>query len=239
MLELALKAQRGPLSIDFKFWLTSPWTVIFGPSGSGKSSILRIIAGLDQAREAHIAFDGRTLTDTAQGVQLRPGQRQLAMVTQSPALFPHLNVAENIAYGLSHLPRPEREERVHEMLELVGGAHLETRQIRKLSGGEGQRVALARALAPHPKLLLLDEPFSALDGQSSDEMLTRLIEWLKTHSTQTILVTHDATDAFTVSAEVILLNEGKVVNYGAPQHVLAVERERLLHAVSSYPQFGV
>lgn len=239
MLELDLKARRGPLHIHFKFWLTSAWTVIFGPSGSGKSSILRIIAGLDSASEARIAFDGHTLTDTAQGVQLRPGQRQVSLVTQNPALFPHLNVAENIAYGLAHLPRPEREERIREMLDLVGGAHLETRQVRMLSGGEGQRVALARALARYPRLLLLDEPFSALDGQSSDEMLTRLINWLKAHQIQTLLVTHDATDAFTVSAEVILLNEGKVVSYGAPQHVLASERERLLNAVSSYPQFGV
>jgi len=149
-------------------------------------------------------------------------------VAQQPALFPHLSVTANVAYGLGRLDRATRTTRIEEMLDLVGAADLVRRRTQHLSGGEAQRVALARALAPLPRLLLLDEPFSALDGAASDALLARLQLWLTAHRVQTVLATHDATDALAIGAEVALLRDGRLVAQGAAAEVLAAERNRLL-----------
>jgi ABC-type sulfate/molybdate transport systems ATPase subunit len=148
-------------------------------------------------------------------------------VSQQSALFPHLGVEANVAYGLNHLDRASRLRRVREMLELAGATDLVNRRPQDLSGGEAQRVALARALAPGPRLLLLDEPFSALDGAASDALVDRLQPWLRENGVQTVLATHDATDAFATGAEVVLLREGKLAALGPAEEVLAAERERL------------
>ena len=148
-------------------------------------------------------------------------------MAQQPALFPHLNVRSNVAYGIAHLPRAERARRVEEMLELVGGLDLMERHPRSLSGGEAQRVALARALATGPRLLLLDEPFSALDGMAADSLLDRLHAWVQAHDVQTIQATHDATDAFSTGAEVVLIRDGRLVGQGPATEVLAGERQRI------------
>ena len=230
MLELALHARRGSFHLQVECRFASEWTVIFGPSGAGKSSLLRLIAGLDRmetGKQARIALDGNPLTDAARGFRLHPGRRQTGMVTQQPALFPHLGVEANIAYGLSALDHATRQARVAEMLELVGATGLVSRRPRDLSGGEAQRVALARALSPLPRLLLLDEPFSALDGFSSDALLDRLRQWTASHRVQTVMATHDVTDALATSAEVALLKEGRLAALGPAAEVLATERERL------------
>ena len=133
-----------------------------------------------------------------------------------------------MAYGIANLPWKRREERVQQMLELVDGLELMDRHPRGLSGGEAQRVALARALATGPKLLLLDEPFSALDGTAADSLLDRLHPWVQAHGIQTIQATHDATDAFITVAEVVLLHEGRLAAQGTAETVLAPERTRLL-----------
>jgi ABC-type sulfate/molybdate transport systems ATPase subunit len=235
MVELEINAQRGSLHLDLACTFAAPWTVIFGPSGAGKTTLLRILAGLDCLRhpdQGRIAVHGRYLTDTATGLNLRPGsqptQRNVGMVTQQAALFPHLSVAANVAYGLTHLMKGARMERVAAMLSLVGATHLANRSPRALSGGEAQRVSLARALAPQPQLLLLDEPLSALDATARDEILTRLQIWLAEQKIQTILVTHDAADALATEAEVALMQEGKVTAQGPASQVLAAERQRLL-----------
>ncbi len=230
MLEMTLHARRGSFHLQVECRFASEWTVIFGPSGAGKSSLLRLLAGLDLAEAghpAHIILDGRPLTDSSRGLHLRPGRRQTSMVTQQPALFPHLGVEANIAYGLSALDRADRKTRVAEMLELVDATALVTRRPRDLSGGEAQRVALARALAPMPRLLLLDEPFSALDGSSSDALLDRLQQWAAQHHVQTVMATHDVTDALTTGAEVALLKEGRLAALGPAAQVLAAERQRI------------
>jgi ABC-type sulfate/molybdate transport systems ATPase subunit len=149
------------------------------------------------------------------------------MVAQQPALFPHLSVAANVAYGLTSLDSSARIPRVKEMLTLVDGLKLIDRKPRDLSGGEAQRIALARALAPQPRLLLLDEPFSALDGAASDELLIRLQSWSMQNRVQVIMATHDATDALATTAEVALLKEGRLVALGPAAQVLAAERQRL------------
>lgn len=233
MLEISVKARRGGFRLEVDCLFLSEWTVLFGPSGSGKSTMLRIIAGLDQPapkgpERTRISMDGQLLTDSANGFALPPGRRQTSLVAQQPSLFPHLSVMANIEYGLRGLDRESRKTRVEEMLELVDAKALVNRRTRELSGGEAQRIALARALAPRPRLLLLDEPFSALDGAASDALLGRLERWLPANRVQTLMATHDATDAFATHAAVALLMDGKIEALGPAHQVLAHERQRLL-----------
>ena len=233
MLEFALDARRGSFHLQVECRFASDWTVIFGPSGAGKSTLLRLLAGLDLSESARpqlarVVLDGRPLTDSAHGLLLKPGRRQTSMVAQQSALFPHLSVEANVAYGLAALDRSARAARVEEMLHLVDAGSLIGRRPQDLSGGEAQRVALARALAPQPRLLLLDEPFSALDGAASDALLVRLQGWSGEHRVQTVLATHDATDALATVAEVALLHEGRLAALGPAAEVLGTERERLI-----------
>ncbi len=228
MLSFSLDSRRGSFHFHVECTFASDWTVIFGPSGAGKSTLLRLLAGLDHPISGNIALDGRALTETAIGLRTPPGHRQTSLVSQQPALFPHLTAANNVAYGLHNLDRAARERRVSEMLDLVDAAGLADRRPRDLSGGQAQRVALARALAPAPRLLLLDEPFSALDGVASDALLVRLQTWLRENKVQTVVATHDATDALATSAEVLLLRDGGQVALGPAAEVLTSERERLL-----------
>jgi ABC-type Fe3+/spermidine/putrescine transport system ATPase subunit len=228
MVDLQLNASRGSFQLELECQFAAPWTVVFGPSGSGKSTLLKLIAGLEQAASGRIAVRGKYVLDTEIGLNLDPGKRLTGLVAQQPALFPHLTVFDNVAYGLSKLSRPEGRERVTAMLELVGAEHLTHRRPRELSGGEAQRVALARALAPLPGLLLLDEPLSALGATARDGVLTRLQAWLLKKQIQSILVTHDAADALSTEAEVAILEEGKLVAQGPAAVVLAAERERLM-----------
>jgi molybdate transport system ATP-binding protein len=233
MVELQIKAHRGSFLLEIECRLAAPWTVIFGPSGAGKSTLLRLIAGLDQPDSGRVVIHGQPVADTETKLNLRPGRRSTGLVAQQTALFPHLSVAANVAYGLPHLNQITRQQRVLAMLELVGAGHLIGRSPRALSGGEAQRVSLARALAPMPRLLLLDEPLSALDADARDQILTRLQAWLSEQEIQTILVTHDAADALATEAEVALMCEGKLAALGPASKVLATERNRLLARLRS------
>jgi ABC-type sulfate/molybdate transport systems ATPase subunit len=228
MLEIRMKLRRGHFHLEVNCRFASEWTVIFGPSGAGKTTILRVLAGLESADEGQIIFNEETLADTGSRLNVKPGRRRTALVAQHPALFPHLSVAANVAYGLAGLDVRSRSVRVEDMLALVDAKDLANRLPRDLSGGEAQRVALARSLAPLPRLLLLDEPFSALDGAASDSLLSRLQHWTSEHRVQTILVTHDATDAFAAGAEVALLREGRIRAQGPAAEVLRLERERMI-----------
>jgi ABC-type sulfate/molybdate transport systems ATPase subunit len=237
MVELQLKAKRGVFQLEIECSLKSHWTVVFGPSGAGKSTLLRLIAGLDLPDAGRIAIHGQYVTNAAIGLNLRPGphpgQRGVGLVAQYSALFPHLSIASNVGYGISGQDRKQHAIRVDEMLDLLGASHLIRRSPRQLSGGEAQRISLARALAPTPRLLLLDEPLSALDADARDQILTRLQSWLEERKIQTILVTHDAADALATEAEVALLHEGKLAALGPASVVLAAERNRLLARLQS------
>ncbi len=190
-------------------------TSLLGPSGAGKSTLLRAIAGLEQPDEGRVLIEGKDST------HVRVQDRGVGLVFQGYALFEHLTVRENIAFGLDVRgnPKAQTKTRVDELLELIQLPELGSRKPSELSGGQRQRVAFARALAPGPRVLLLDEPFGALDVQVRVE----LREWLrslheKTHVT-TVLVTHDQEEAFEVSDHVVVLFGGKVAQVGAP-HVV-------------------
>ena len=231
MVEVDLKANRGGFQFEVACQFAALWTVVFGPSGAGKSTLLRLIAGLELPDAGRICVHGQYMTDTEIRLRIPPGRRMTGLVAQQPALFPHFSVAANVAYGLAgrvDLGRQTKQQRIAAVLDLVGASHLAGRSPKRLSGGEAQRVALARALAPMPRLLLLDEPLSALDAGARDRILTSLQAWLAQENIQTILVTHDAADALATEAEVALLAEGKLTAIGPASEVLATERERLL-----------
>lgn len=233
MLELNLKAHRGNFHLQIACSLAASWTVVFGPSGAGKSTLLRLIAGLEQPGSGDITLDSQTLTDTAARLHLQPGRRQVGLVAQQSALFPHMSVHANVGYGLAKLDNQIRSKRIASVLDIVGALHLAGRSPKSLSGGEAQRVSLARALAPMPRLLLLDEPLSALDAAARDQILAQLQSWLAAQKIQTILVTHDVGDALATAAEVLALHEGTLTARGPAGTVLAAERERLLTRLQS------
>jgi ABC-type sulfate/molybdate transport systems ATPase subunit len=228
MLEVQATYRQGSFLLDAAFRLDSPWAIIFGPSGSGKTTLLRILAGLIRLKHGFARLDGLVLADASQGIHIHAGHRNIGLVTQQPALFPHMTVRENVAFGLRTFSRKEQDERVRTMLELVQAEGLSQRAARRLSGGEAQRVALARALAIKPRLLLLDEPFSAIDGKLRQTIISDLTAWLAAQDIPAISVTHDVTEAFQTKAEVLVFHEGRMIAQGPPDEVLALERERLV-----------
>lgn len=187
---------------------------LLGPSGCGKTTTLRLIAGFEQPTAGSIELDGRILVDSEQYMPAEA--RGIGMVFQDYALFPHLNVYKNVLFGLHRWPKKDRQQRVQAMLRLVGLEEYAERFPHQLSGGQQQRVALARALAPDPKLLLLDEPFSNLDAKLREKMREELVKILRSTGTTAILVTHDQQDAFAVSDRVVVMNEGQILQEGSP-----------------------
>ena len=186
---------------------------LLGPSGCGKSTILRAIAGLIVPDRGRIRLDGRDLTRVA------VRHRRLGMVFQNFALFSHLTVAENIAYGLAGLPRAERTARVARLLDLVRLRPFSDRFPPSLSGGQQQRVAVARALAPDPAALLMDEPFGALDRALRAELQAELVRMQETVGITTVMVTHDQEEAQAVAGQLVVMNEGRVEQVGSPEEI--------------------
>ncbi|MEA1605324.1 ABC transporter ATP-binding protein [Pseudomonas spirodelae] len=185
---------------------------LLGPSGCGKTTTLRAIAGFEPVLEGEIQLADQIISKT--GYTLAPEKRRIGMVFQDYALFPHLSVAENITFGIRKQPNCERI--TGELLEMVKLSHLAKRYPHELSGGQQQRVALARALAPEPQLLLLDEPFSNLDGELRRRLSHEVRDILKARGTSAILVTHDQEEAFAVSDQVGVFKEGKLEQWDTP-----------------------
>jgi molybdate transport system ATP-binding protein len=196
-------------------------TVLFGPSGAGKSTILRCLAGLDRISAGHIEFDGTVWSDAETKVMLPPQKRRIGFLFQDYALFPHLTVWQNVGYALEGLPRVRREEKVKQTLGLLKLDGLEHRRPAQLSGGEQQRVALARALVREPKLLLLDEPLSALDVSIRNYLRSELSQLLHRLGTPAIVVTHDWIDALSMADELLVMSAGRVLQIGPPQDVFS------------------
>jgi iron(III) transport system ATP-binding protein len=184
--------------------------VLIGPSGCGKTSLLRAIAGLERVQGGRIRIAGETLSDASARLHLPPEARQIGMVFQDYALFPHLCVGDNVGFGLRNLSRGERADRVDEVLRLVGLEHAAKRLPHQLSGGQQQRVALARALAPRPRLLLLDEPFSSLDVDLRERLAHEIRGILKAAGTTALFVTHDQLEAFAVGDLIGVMHRGRL-----------------------------
>ncbi len=207
-----------PILRDVSFSVEAGETIcLLGASGSGKSTLLRIIAGLEEGDSGSVSFDGRDLASTPAHL------RDFGLVFQDYALFPHLDVSENVAFGLKmrRLPQNEIAERVASSLETVNLRGFEKRQVTDLSGGEQQRVALARALATRPRLLMFDEPLGALDRTLREDLLNELRSILQQTNIPAIYVTHDQEEAFAMADRILILHGGEIVREGAPADVWA------------------
>jgi len=187
---------------------------LLGPSGCGKTTVLRSIAGFEPPRRGEIVLNGERVSGA--GTLMPPERRRIGMVFQDFALFPHLCVADNIAFGLRSWPTREREARVRELAELVGLEASVKQYPHELSGGQQQRVALARSLAPRPDLLLLDEPFSNLDVDLRERLSVEVREIIKASGATAVLVTHDQQEAFAMADEIGVMNDGRIEQWDSP-----------------------
>ena len=189
---------------------------LLGPSGCGKTTALRCLAGFLQPDSGTVTLGDAVLSDEG-GAFVAPEKRGLGFVFQDHALFPHLTVRENVAFGLRGMSRADRTARADSLLHLVGMASFEDRAVQALSGGQQQRVALARALAPRPRMLLLDEPFSGLDALLRAEMRDRVAEILRAEGTTALLVTHDQEEAMQFADRVAVMQGGRIEQVGPPR----------------------
>ena len=188
---------------------------LIGESGSGKTTLLRLIAGLESPTKGTIKLKHRLIV--GDNIFVPPEKREIGMVFQEYALFPHMTVEQNVSYGLHKLDKPAARKRMFEVLEWVNMADLANRYAHELSGGQQQRAALARALAPSPSIILLDEPFSNLDGVLKDQMREELHTILKASDTTAVFVTHDTLDALSVADRLALLKDGQLQQTGNPK----------------------
>jgi iron(III) transport system ATP-binding protein len=191
-------------------------TCLLGPSGCGKSTTLRMIAGVDMQDSGEIYVDGQLICDTV--FRIPPERRQIGLMFQDFALFPHLSVAENVGFGLKG-NKDEKRVRVEELLAKVNLGWTIDKYPHVLSGGEQQRVALARALAPRPRIMLMDEPFSGLDNRLRDGIRDETLAVLKEEDTAVLLVTHEPEEAMRMADEIALMRDGKIVQQGAPYNI--------------------
>ncbi|TDR93350.1 ABC transporter ATP-binding protein [Enterovirga rhinocerotis] len=212
-------------------------TVLLGPSGCGKTTLLRIAAGIERPSAGRVLIDGEEVAGPSAFVL--PEHRRVGLMFQDYALFPHLTVRENVAFGLGALPRAERGAVAARAIEGVGLARLADKRPGQLSGGEQQRVALARALAPSPRILLMDEPFSNLDRGLREDVRSSTLDVLRRAAITTIVVTHDPEEALAIGDHLVLLGEGRVIQAGSAQDLYArpvsLAAARALSEVNAVP----
>ncbi|MEM9968649.1 MAG: ABC transporter ATP-binding protein [Pseudomonadota bacterium] len=216
-------------------------TCLLGPSGCGKSTMLRMIAGVDRQDSGRIAVDGVTISDDTYHVP--PEKREIGLMFQDFALFPHLTVAQNVGFGLKNASKQEKRQRIEELLSRVDLIRFIDGYPHQLSGGEQQRVALARALAPRPRIMLMDEPFSGLDNRLRDEIRDETLTILKEEETAVLLVTHEPDEAMRMADDIALMRSGEIVQHGTPYDLYTAPMDRvalsffsdvnLLHAQTS------
>lgn len=219
---LDIKKKFENFSLSVHLQTEVPITGLLGASGCGKSMTLRCIAGIEKPDEGKIILNGRTLFDSEHHINLPPQERNVGYLFQNYALFPNMTVAQNILTGLSkEKSKAKKKEILSEMLELFSLTDLARRKPHELSGGQAQRVALARILASRPQLLLLDEPFSALDTYLREQLQVQMLETLKTFGKDTILVTHSRDEAYHMCGQVALMDKGRIFSFGAMKSVFA------------------
>jgi molybdenum ABC transporter ATP-binding protein len=221
LLEMAISHRVGDLALEAELVAPRGPLVIIGPSGAGKTVTLRAIAGIVRPRSGRIVLDGRVLFDSGAGVLLPAQSRRVGYVPQEYALFPHLSVEGNISFGLRGLNGGEKRRRVDELIALTGLSPQRKLRPRELSGGQRQRVALARALAVSPDVLLLDEPFAALDVPTRQTLMDDLHRLLAETQTAAIMVTHDRNEALRLAEYVAVLIGGRIRQTGTPAEVFA------------------
>jgi molybdate transport system ATP-binding protein len=209
-------------------------SILFGPSGAGKSTLLDCIAGLAQPDAGRIAINGDVIFDSEKGANVLPQKRQIAYVFQTLALFPHMTVEANVAYGLPHAPDETRNERVSEILKMFRVEQFRHRKPREVSGGEQQRVALARSLVTRPRVLLLDEPLTGLDAELKGSVIDDLRAWNAAHKIPILYVTHSREEVDALGERVIALEHGKIVSEGTPREVLDAPRRRRLAQAAGF-----
>ena len=219
MLSFTLEKLLRDFTLDVSLEVGTETLALIGYSGCGKSTMLRLLAGLLDPDRGRIELDGRVLLDTETGRSVPPEKRNVGYLVQSYALFPHLSVTDNVAYGIRHLDKSEKTQRLEDALNLVGIRHLAEAMPANLSGGEQQRVALARAMARRPEFLLLDEPLSALDVTTRTRVRSELREILESLAIPTIVVTHDYEDARILGNKIAVMESGKILQTGSAQEI--------------------
>jgi molybdate transport system ATP-binding protein len=225
------KAGAAPFILDISIEVPPGITILFGPSGAGKSTLLDCIAGLALPDEGRIVVGGAVLFDSASAANLPAQKRRIAYVFQTLALFPHLTVEENVAYGLTHLQADERAKRIAEILNAFRVEKLYKQKPGEISGGEKQRIALARSLVTDPCVLLLDEPLTGLDAELKSAIVDDLRSWNAAKRIPILYVTHSREEVDALGERVIAIDYGRVVTAGAPMDVLdAPRRKRLAQA---------
>lgn len=231
------KVHRGSTSsfvLDVAFDATSGFTILFGPSGAGKTTVLDCIAGLTSPDSGKISIGDRVLFDSSQRIGIPLSRRRTGYVLQSLALFPHMTVAQNIGYGLAHVPDAERKQRTASILDAFHIAHLAQRSAREISGGEAQRVALARTLVTEPEILLLDEPLAAIDRPTKSQIIDDLREWNRTHRVPILYVTHSREEVFALGERVLVLDSGRILDQGIPHEVLSAPQMETIAQLAGF-----
>jgi molybdate transport system ATP-binding protein len=229
-----MKAGTPTFGLQINEEFSPGFTVLFGPSGAGKSTLLDCIAGLLQPDEGRIAFGAETFFDGEKGTSLPPQKRGIGYVFQSLALFPHLSVEENVAYGVAALQAGERSERMERTLEAFHIGKLRGRKPVELSGGERQRVALARSVITEPRVLLLDEPLTGLDGGLRQAILQDLRDWNGEHRVPILYVTHNREEVDAIGDRVVAMVDGHVRGRGMPRDVLDAPRATALAQAAGF-----
>lgn len=217
--EVSLDLEIDKFHLQADFQARAEVIVLFGPSGSGKSTLLRTIAGLVTPKKGVIRLGDSILYDAEQGVNLSPNSRRVGYVPQNYALFPHLTVMDNIAFGLHKLTESDRNKRVDELLKLMQIRELANRKPAQLSGGQQQRVALARALAPEPAILLMDEPLAALDENLRQVLRAELRSIPEQFNIPLLLVTHHPGEAYSLAGQLVILHQGYMLQAGSREEI--------------------
>ena len=221
MLKARIKRALPGFDLDVEFELNRELLAVLGPSGSGKTMTLQCIAGLTRPDEGRIELNGKVLFDSASGINLPPQRRKVGFVFQNYALFPHMTVSENVAYSIRHLTLSEVTEKVERLLNIMNVSPLAGRYPKQLSAGQQQRVAIARALAPDPEVLLLDEPFSALDSQLKERLELELLALQREYRGSMLLVTHDLAEGYKLGSQIAIYQAGHIAQCDTRQKVFA------------------
>jgi molybdate transport system ATP-binding protein len=227
-------ATASDFALDVDFHAAPGFTIVFGASGAGKTTLLDCIAGLIEPDSGRIAIGDQILFDAAARIHLPVEKRNIGYVFQDLALFPHLTVEENVEYGLSQLPRAERNQRTAAILAAFRVPHLARTRPGKISGGERQRVALARALVTDPVVLLLDEPLAALDAATKSRIIDDLRAWNEAHRIPILYVTHSREEVFALGENALVLDHGRILAEGTPHEVLTAPRQETVAHLAGF-----